>query len=143
MSKGADANDGSQMGDNALELACGVAIDKDLVALLLAHGATVDKGPKALLEAAGNGSIEIMQMLLNHGADVNAQLYKKGTVRRHLDDEGWGSALHSAVKGGHVEAVKFLLEKGAEREYRNKVGLTPLELARKLGWDEIVWLLES
>ncbi|KAI0157154.1 ankyrin repeat-containing domain protein [Hypoxylon sp. FL1284] len=142
LSKGADPNSGSQMGLNPLELACGVP-DKDLAALLLAHGATVQKSCKALLEAAGQGSVEIMQMLLDHDADVNAHPYHKHEPPMFVDDEGWGSALHCAVKNGHVEAVKFLLEKGAETEYRNKVGVTALELARKLGRDEIAPLLES
>ncbi|KAK8054925.1 hypothetical protein PG993_000152 [Apiospora rasikravindrae] len=141
LSKGADANRGEQTGQNPLELACGAA-DRDMVALLLAHGATMHQGPKALLAAADQGSIEIMRMLLERDADVNAHPYGEHTLPMYANDEGWGSALHCAVKGGHVEAVRFLLEKGAEREYRNKVGVTALELARKWGRDEIVRLLE-
>ncbi|KAK7941499.1 ankyrin [Apiospora aurea] len=142
LSKGADANEGQQTGQNPLELACGIA-DRDMVALLLAHGATVHKGPKALLEAAEHGNVEVMRMLLAHDADVNAHPYGKYALPMYVNDEGWGSALHCAVKGGHVEAVQFLLEQGAEREYRNQVGVTALELAKKLGRDEIVRLLKS
>ncbi|KAK8121816.1 hypothetical protein PG984_010486 [Apiospora sp. TS-2023a] len=142
LSKGALPDEGMQTSQNPLELACG-APDKNMVALLLARGATLERAPKALLAAARRGSVEVMQMLLDRGADVNIHPYGKYTLNMYVKSEGWGSALHCAVKGGHVDAVRFLLDKGADREYRNKVGVTPLELAKKLGWDEIVRLLES
>ncbi|KAK8072922.1 hypothetical protein PG996_006270 [Apiospora saccharicola] len=142
LSKGAHPDEGMQTSQNPLELACG-APDRDMVALLLTRGSTLDRAPKALLAAARRGSIEVMQMLLDRGADVNTHPYGKRTLNMYVKSEGWGSALHCAVKGGHVEAVKFLLDKGADREYRNQVGVTALELAKKLGLDEIVRLLES
>lgn len=144
LARGADANAGEQAGQSALALACGAG-DAALAALLLAHGATAAR--PALLAAAGRGSVEVMEMLLDRagggGADVNAHPYDRSTLPLDARDEGWGSALHCAVRGGHADAVRFLLARGADRAYRNKAGVTPLDLARKLGRGEIVTLLES
>jgi ankyrin repeat protein len=114
-----------------------------MAALLLAHNATMEKAPKALLLAARNGNIEIMQMLLDHGANVNAHPYGTySTDIQERESESWGSALHCAIKEGHIEAVRFLLEKGAAKEYKNKRDITALDLAKKLGHDKIVRLLQ-
>jgi ankyrin repeat protein len=142
LSKGAAVDEGAQTGDNPLELACSLG-DKHMAALLLAHNATMEKAPKALLNAAGNGDIEIMQMLLDHGANVNAHPYGTyTTLPQQRESESWGSALHCAIGKGHTEAVRFLLEKGAAQEYKNKLDMTALDLAKKLGNDEIVRLLQ-
>ncbi|KAH6882302.1 ankyrin repeat-containing domain protein [Alternaria rosae] len=142
LSKGAHVDESTQTNNNPLELACGKD-DRHMAALLLAHNASLEKAPKALLNAASEGSIDIMQQLLDRGADANAHPY--GTLEiipAQREDEGWGSALHCAVNNHYTEAVSFLLEKGASKEYRNMVGLTALDLARKLGHEDIVRLLE-
>ena len=142
LSKGAEVDEGTQTCNNPLELAC-MHGDRHMAALLLAHDASLEKAPKALLNAAENGNIDIMQQLLDHGADVNAHPYGNlETIPAHRQDKGWGSALHCAVKNHRTEAVSFLLEKGADKKYRNKVGLTALDLARELGREDIVRLLE-
>jgi ankyrin repeat protein len=142
LSKGADVDEGEQTNDNPLELACSQG-DKDMAALLLAHNATMEKAPKALLNAARNGDIEIMQMLLDHGANVNAHPYGTyTTLPQQRKSESWGSALHCAIGKGHTEAVRFLLAKGTAKEYRNNLDITALDLARRLGYNKIVRLLQ-
>lgn len=142
LSKGADVDASCQMGDNPLELACSLG-DKYMAALLLAHNAKMEEAPKALLNAAHNGDTEIMQMLLDYGANVNAHPYGTyTTLPQDRESESWGSALHCAIGKGHTEAVRFLLEKGADKEYKNKLDMTVLDLAKKLGNDEIVRLLQ-
>jgi ankyrin repeat protein len=132
----------TQTRENPLEIACS-RNDRHMAALLLAHNASLEKAPKALLNAASVGSIDIMQQLLYRGADVNAHPYGRyEIIPAQREDEDWGSALHCAVKNHHTKAVSFLLEKGAAKEYRNMVGLTALDLARKLGHKDIVRLLE-
>ena len=55
-----------------------------------------------LIEAAGIGNLDDLEMLLSHGADVNA------TIEPGL------TALHVAKVKGKVDTEKFLLEKGAD-----------------------------
>lgn len=57
----------------------------------------------ALQEAAYRADKEIVQMLLEKGADVNAQGGK------------YGNALQAASQGGHKNVVKTLLDKGTDR----------------------------
>lgn len=47
------------------------------------------------------------------------------------EDLHLNTALHMAARGGHVDAVKVLLEAGALRESRNIEGETPLIGARE------------
>lgn len=142
LSKRANVDEGGQTGNNPLELACTLG-DKNMAALLLAHNATMEKAPKALLHAARNGFIEIMQMLLDHGANVNAHPYGTyTTVAQQRGSECWGSVLHCATGKGHTEAVRFLLKKDSAKEYKNMLDMTALDLAKKLGNAEIVRLLQ-
>ncbi|CAN9382110.1 unnamed protein product [Alternaria alternata] len=142
LSKGTEVDEGTQTCNNPLELAC-MNGDRHMAALLLAHDASLEKAPKALLNAARNGNIDIMQQLLDRGADLNAHPYGDlKTIPAQRQDKGWGSALHCSVKDHRTKAVSFLLEKGADKEYRNRAGLTALEFARELGQKDIVRLLE-
>jgi ankyrin repeat protein len=57
-----------------------------------------------LRNAAAEGHMEIVKLLLEHGADPN------------LPEEGiapYGGALYAAVAGGHFEIAQLLLERGA------------------------------
>ena len=80
--------------------------------------------------AAFNGSIRIMKMLLNEGAELNA-----------LDTEN-ESALHGAVFGGHIEAVTFLLGQGIKPDTIGDNG-TPLDIAQRTGQVSIANLLSG
>ena len=78
-------------------------------------------GNTLLATAALMGHTEIVTLLLEHGADVNA---------RNRDD---GTALHAAAFFGRTETVKLLLEKGADTTLRNNMGGTAIAGA-KLDW---------
>jgi ankyrin repeat protein len=56
-----------------------------------------------LVWASRNGHDKVVHILLQRGADVNA--------------EGgyYGSALYAASSGGHDEVVQMLLERGADK----------------------------
>lgn len=65
-----------------------------------------------------DNAAEIALLLIQKGADVNAQ-----------DNNYGNSALHIAVNKGNLAVVKLLLERGANPELPNKRDLTPLALA--------------
>ncbi len=78
-------------------------------------------GSTMLSIAALMGHTEIVELLLEHGADVNAKSRDGST------------ALHTAAFLGRVETVKLLLEKGADTTLRNGMGSTAIDGA-KLDW---------
>ena len=59
---------------------------------------------------------DILQWLLNHGADVNVQ------------DIPW-TPLHSAAYYGHAQTIRTLIEHNPDANSRNHRGATPLHLA--------------
>ena len=78
-------------------------------------------GSTLLATAALMGHTEVVALLLEHGADVNAKSRDGGT------------ALHTAAFLGRAETVKRLLEKGADTTLRNNMGSTAIDGA-KLDW---------
>jgi ankyrin repeat protein len=109
----------------------GMAIDRghlDLVGCLLAAGANPHCGSTtttALGLAAESGEVEIIQMLLPRGVDVNAP----------VGQDGW-TALLSAIKNGHRSVVQLLVTAGANVNIWSR-GETPILLAAKCEEREI------
>ena len=98
-----------------------------LVGLLIEHGADVnakdDQGFTPLHFAVQEHAPEIARILVGKGADVNAR------------DEDGNSVLWRAVASarGRDDIVRFLLESGASPDQPNCAGVTPKELALRLG----------
>ena len=78
-------------------------------------------GSTLLATAALMGHTEVVGLLLEHGADINARSRDGGT------------ALHTAAFLGRAETVKLLLDKGADATLRSNMGGTAMEGA-KLNW---------
>ena len=91
----------------------------------------------ALRLAAAAGHLEIVDMLLYHGADVNATSQAMVKAR--------GTALHAASELGHVEVVRKLLSYAADANRKAQRGnhehVTPFLLAVKQEHLEVVDLL--
>lgn len=87
-------------------------------------------------------SLDLIQALLAHGANVNAQLKKQQPYRSKVDRGadtmlGTGTTpLLRAAKAGDTEAVKVLLAKGADVKLTTKFGMTPVMAAAGLGTKE-------
>ena len=74
-------------------------------------------------------SIELVQILLDKGADVNAQNNSKQTP------------LHIACKCESIELVQILLNKGADVNVQNNSKQTPLHIACESDSIELVHIL--
>lgn len=86
-------------------------------------------GRTPLFWAAARGHREVTELLLNHGARINAK------------DQSKLSALHIAITGVHKEVVALLLERSARIEGKDTYGDTPLNRAIQVGAKDIVKLL--
>ena len=76
-----------------------------------------------LMAAAFLGKANILSLLLQHGADPNAYLEGKAAAGFHSH----ATALHQAVWSGSIEAVKVLVEAGADLSLKDKAyGGTPI-----------------
>lgn len=76
----------------------------------------------------------------NDTASVNWAL-KQGL---HIDyRRGWGNGLHLAIYHKRPMMVKFLLRKGASVDALTEEGLTALQLAEKIGDQEIIDIIKS
>ncbi|XP_041937519.1 ankyrin repeat domain-containing protein 50 [Alosa sapidissima] len=117
----------------------------NVVALLLCRGAdpllSDHQGQTPLTLAARQGHVGVLQVLLDwaheqHGLEAAAAR----NMLEHSDTEGW-TALRSAAWGGHVEAVRLLLEAGAEVDGCDAEGRTALRAAAWGGHEEILLTL--
>ncbi|RDB22063.1 putative ZDHHC-type palmitoyltransferase 6 [Hypsizygus marmoreus] len=142
LAHGADPNLHMSGMRRALDLAV-INSDPSVVRELIAHGVKV-RGTNALKAAAYYGRIDMLEVLVGEGgADVD----EVPDYPEMLDRErelGLGTALHEAVLGGQVDAVRWLIGKGARRDVKDSLGRTPLELAREKGAvEEVVKALEE
>jgi ankyrin repeat protein len=112
-----------------------------LTAFLVAAGVgTGNRGGTGLAAAAsagGNPNSALMDLLIQHGADVNAQVtgtktYSMRIARAPSANEGM-TALHVAAQAGRLEMVRYLLDKGANSEIADINGRKPVDLAGSAG----------
>ena len=110
-----------------------------VVGRLLAHGLPV-KQSGALEAAAYYGKSEMIEYLLDHGADVD-EIADNDWTSASEREAGLGSALHSAAIRGQKEAVHLLLERGADSALQDTKGKTAMQKTSENGHSEIVELL--
>ncbi|KAG2684779.1 hypothetical protein I3760_10G091200 [Carya illinoinensis] len=80
---------------------------------------------------------------IEQSATGKCQVFKRSTVDVNLMAEDGQTALHAAVRRGHLEMVKLLLEGGANLNKQDARGWTPKALAEQQGNKSIYDLLLS
>ncbi|XP_067653322.1 protein fem-1 homolog B-like [Haliotis asinina] len=134
VSKGAKELHADRFGLNILQAAC-LGGNVNLVKYVLSQNTRdIDtrmscwKTP--LMLAAENGHKNVVELLVDKGADVS------------LKDETGGNVLHIACYGGHLDVVKYLLSLNSIKI--NRKGwkkMTPIMVAANQGHKEVVELL--
>ncbi len=111
--------------------------DIDEVKRTIAGGANIDyrsifqSNMTVLMEAVAYGHLDIVQVLIKAGIDVNAK------------DDFNETALIYAVRGDWVNIVKVLIEAGADTQVKDKSNMTALTYAKRGNYADIISLLES
>jgi ankyrin repeat protein len=88
-------------------------------------------GMTPLHAAAAQGRTQVVQLLLDHKADVNAKA------------QGGLTPLLSAVAADQADVVALLVERGADVSVRAPDGKTAIELAKARGSNRIIELLQK
>lgn len=114
------------------------ARNADVANLLIAAGASMSPADylnSPLASAAGNGYVDVVKVLLEHGANVN---------QRQSD---FHSALFVAASLNQPEVVRILLAHGAKVEKEstasNEIPRSPLDEAERLGYKNIAEIIRK
>jgi ankyrin repeat protein len=83
--------------------------------------------------------LELMKALLDHGANVNAEVGEKLWFRSFTNDYTWvdpagATAFWRAAQSSDVAAMRLLVEYKADPKLATKAGETPLMAAAGIGW---------
>ena len=121
---GADVDLTNDYGVTPLSLACTNG-SAEVVARLLDAGADPEvrtEGETALMTAVRTGSIDVVELLIAHGADLGATELASGQT-----------LLMTAAAEMHPALVRLLLARGADVHVRSVVGFTSLLFAVRAG----------
>lgn len=163
--RGGDLN-ALRQGEHALLVAAREGSLKVAMFLVSQRNVAVDlanaAGETALMMAAIKGHLPLVRRLIERGAAVNkpgwtplhyAASYPEAAAKdivallleRHayIDAESPNGTtpLMMAARYGHHDAVKLLINEGADLAVRNRAGLSAVDFARAASRDEIVQLL--
>ena len=157
LAAGADANTGLRSGETAL-MRCARTGDPQAVRLLLRHGADVsaaesDREQTALMWAVAHSHSAVAEVLLDHGARVDARTkivqQLRGTGERSTTspqgatyfDAGGFTPLLFAARHGDVATAQVLLQAGADINDTSADGNSALVLASMSGHESLARFL--
>lgn len=101
-------------------------------------------GQTPFIRAAAAGDIDVMKLLLEHGADPHITTYEGTTALMAAAGVNWTVAQTYTVSDeATLEAVKMAIELGADVNATNSMGLTALLGAANRGANEIIKYLAA
>jgi len=131
----ADSDGIKRAGETPLTLALLSYEHKEMVELLLTHGADVNVmlsgGTTPLSRAIDRDLTYDVELLLANGADPNAKVYN------------WATPVHFAVWHGRTKLLELLLNYGADPNAKDRGGRTPLWYAEQNSYDKGIALLRA
>jgi ankyrin repeat protein len=99
-------------------------------------------GQTPFIRAALSGDIEVMRLLLQHGADPNIATTQGSTALMAAAGINWIPAqTFTRSEADYVEAVKLCLERGAPVNATNSLQLAAIHGASNRGWTSIIQIL--
>jgi ankyrin repeat protein len=95
--------------------------------------------PQPTTEQEKTSYLELMKDLLDHGANVNAQVGEKLWFRSYTNDYTWvdpagATSFWRAAQSSDIAAMHLLTDHGADPKLATKSGDTPLMAAAGIGW---------
>ena len=88
-----------------------------------------NRGKAPLHWATGEGSVEIVRILIDAGTDLNVK------------DKGGNTPLHIAANEGEPETAILLINAKADLNVQNNLGETPLHTTVYYDAEEVAWML--
>ena len=99
-------------------------------------------GETPFVRAALSGDIEVMQLLLENGADPNIATTQGSTALMAASGINWiPGQTFTRKEADYVQAVKLCLERGAPVNASNSLGLTAMHGAANRGWESVIQIL--
>lgn len=87
--------------------------------------------------------IVVLEILATKGAPLDELQYARHPRSwNHEYFKGLGTPLHRATELGKLKVACYLLEHHADRNIRDSKGRTPLDIARAMGFTDLIHLLE-
>jgi hypothetical protein len=118
-----------------------VADDEETLQVLLALGASAKQ-----VTSRYDGTALIAAAHLGHDGVVR-QLIAAGAPLDHVNNLHWTAVIEALVLGDggprHQATLKALIDAGANLQLRDRMGNTPLQLARSRGFAQMVRMLEA
>ncbi len=101
-------------------------------------------GETPFVRAALSGDIEVMRLLLAHGADPNIATTQGSTALMAASGINWiPGQTFTRSEADYGEAVKLCLDHGAPVNAANSLGLTAMHGAANRGWVSIMQILSD
>jgi ankyrin repeat protein len=93
------------------------------------------------MKAASTSDVTLMRMLLEHGADPNLTTNDHTTPLMAAAGLNWADISSLGTEDATIEAIKLMIERGADVNAFNDLGETALHGAAQRGADKVVQFL--